>query len=119
MSYIREQTPVLILFKKDTEKLREFDNINRDHYLAASVNFKIGEMNYSVQRLNFKFVTISNFDEGCSLSKTQKLDLDFDDLLIWFNNLDKTNIVYEGFQEPRYLYSYNESLWGVTFNKQY
>jgi hypothetical protein len=117
MAHTREQTPVIILFKKDTEKLRDFDNIDRGRYLAASVNFKIKNTGYSVQRFKFKFIILSNIDGGCSLSQSQKLDLSFGDLLDWFNTLDKTDIIYKGFQEPRYLYKFDEI--GGIVNKQY
>jgi hypothetical protein len=106
-------TPVNILFRKDIEKLHQFDNIDTGHYLNAYVSFKIHGDEYYITRSKFKFNIAS------ITSITNRSGLDLDELMTWFNELNINEIKYFGFKEPQYLISYKEHLVGLDFYRQF
>ena len=101
-------------------KLSEFDSYgNKENYRTAFLDMDKTEngkiMYYGIFRNNFQYYITSNFEGGCSMSKTLNGPFDLDNIIDFLKEKQFEDV---NFNYPQRLYSQLE-VWSNLYNPDY
>ena len=101
------------IFKRLIEQLK-FNRIAEEEWYKdktpAVFSFKIDIHSYSIYyNDDGKYIIVSNFEGGCSMSRSQSEPMDLDDVFTKFKDeYDKISRDSMSFREPQQIYSYGD-----------